>query len=954
VIETPYDHDENSELEIKMTENENENLNQAQSVVKEIDKSSVKFLAAGEKINDIETAIRELVENSIDAQAKNIEVRLSKFGVDSIEVDDNGTGIDEKNFPMLGIRYHTSKISDFQNLQTSLDTFGFRGEALSCLCNIANVTITTKTKTSPCGWKLTFKAGSLSKKEPIGRDNGTTVILKNIFHSMPVRRRELEASAKKQYDKIVRLLYEQALARPHIKFSLYKKTPAKKERDFSHGGTTLEGCLITIFGVKIIDSILPIRQIGQTGDLYANNVEKGEKREPETTNNAPTSDHTEKTNGEQQLTNGQQTQTDECDLISNPTSASTPESNVSIYDIDALDDTCNPNGSANIDKALPPVLTKGEFSQLVAPSRDQIFFKRSRKSRFAREKPEYTIYGYISKIGCGKNSSDYQYIFVNKKPCDLPKVSRLINEIYKNFNSSQNYPFLCLFIEVQKWATDFNVPRKRAVILQDELKLCNIIKESLEEMYSSFAPASQQSCPTAQIPLIQSFVRKNNEQKPLINESESKDEVITAKSDTTEDVTTNSTKPVAVQRIRPDQALAEKSGQARFEFPSLCDDVVNSVPDLFEVAPKRARTSSSASPSINNTSNREPLKNNTISNTNLPGFRNGLDLLSEEVSGTNLQDSSPSACDSNHEDVPNRNPSTELAVIHSNKKTPSPNKRVVRPALSHAPPEAVCRFNQNALMQDNELKASIDYLEDLPAALERERIQHKTPHDHKEFSFAIHPKFNTPAEEELKFHLNKSSFTDMQVIGQFNRGFIIARLNKHVFIIDQHATDERANYEEQLDKSPLVKQVMVHPKPLYLNLIQENAILNHMEAFVKRGFEFCVDTSKLVGYRVMLSATSICRGPDRDEHLGKEDVEELVDVCIGSPNNIETYTLSKVKSISASIACRKSVMIGDKLTWCQMEKIVRRMSDLKNPWVCAHNRPTIRHLMDTDWMDQSD
>ena len=226
---------------------ESDKQNQDLQMVKEIDKNSVNFLTAGEKINDIETAIRELVENSIDAQARNIEVRLTKFGIDSIEVDDNGMGIDEKNFPMLGMRYHTSKISDIYALQNSLDTYGFRGEALSCLCNISNVTITTRTKTSPCGWRLTFKDGFLSKKEPVGRDTGTTITLKNLFHSMPVRRRELETTAKKQYDKIVRLLYEQALARPYIKYSLYKKVASKKERDFTHGGTTLEGCLITTF-----------------------------------------------------------------------------------------------------------------------------------------------------------------------------------------------------------------------------------------------------------------------------------------------------------------------------------------------------------------------------------------------------------------------------------------------------------------------------------------------------------------------------------------------------------------------------------------------------------------------------------------------------------------------------------------------------------------------------------
>ncbi|GLJ59399.1 hypothetical protein SUGI_1507220 [Cryptomeria japonica] len=100
--------------------------------IKQIDDASVRFIASGEKISDIEDAIRELLENSIDAGAKVIEIRMARFGTDSIEVLDDGTGIAEENFKSLGIRYHTSKISNYQNLQESLETFGFRGEALSC------------------------------------------------------------------------------------------------------------------------------------------------------------------------------------------------------------------------------------------------------------------------------------------------------------------------------------------------------------------------------------------------------------------------------------------------------------------------------------------------------------------------------------------------------------------------------------------------------------------------------------------------------------------------------------------------------------------------------------------------------------------------------------------------------------------------------------------------------
>ncbi|GLJ59400.1 hypothetical protein SUGI_1507230 [Cryptomeria japonica] len=248
------------------------------------------------------------------------------------------------------------------------------------------------------------------------------------------------------------------------------------------------------------------------------------------------------------------------------------------------------------------------------------------------------------------------------------------------------------------------------------------------------------------------------------------------------------------------------------------------------------------------------------------------------------------------------------------------------------------------------LQVRIEHMEDLGAVLRRERCQRMTIADSKEYTFAIHPKFNVVAEQELKFNLNKSSFDSMQVIGQFNKGFILALLNKHIFIIDQHATDERANYEDQLDKSPFMTQDMVHPKPLYLTTIQEGAIIENMSEFEKRGFKFSVDQSKRAGMRIMLKSTAICKGHGIDEYLTIEDLEELIDVAVIAPNQLKSYTLKKIKSVAATRACRKSIMIGDKLNWAQMDNIVSKMATLENPWICAHNRPTIRHLMDTDWM----
>lgn len=942
----------------------------AEGIIKNISQDDARFIAAGKQINDIETVIRELIDNSIDAGAKNIEVRLQRFGIECIEVDDNGSGIREENFSSLGKRYHTSKITDFTKFQETLDTFGFRGEALSCLCNVANVSIITKAKTSPTGSRITFtKDGTSAKIEPVARDTGTTVIVKNLFHSLPVRKRELETTAKRQYDKVVKLIYEHILARPHIKFTLVKKTSKKKEKDFAHGGTTLEGVIMNIFSVKIMDSLLPIPQVGTEPSLHSS--------------------------------------TDTCDSIN------LTQSNTSNTTNRRATRSATQEGSCGSIDEKSSVKTEPDEKPLASTSAKSEFFRRSCRSKFAREKPVFAFYGYISKVNCGRNSTDCQFIFINKKPCDLPKISKAINEIYR-ISSPGQHPFYCLFIQVQNWAADFNVPRKRAVILQDEERLCNQIKDSLEAMFISSAPGSQRLCPTADIPLMMSKTSNRLDEAPskssqqmdsgkraadnsdpgssgkicdspptkrmLLNDrtdshiKHSKDqrevyqivEPIALNGQETEICNVKEVSPVkTVENPAINFSEVEKHQDSQVYSDSLfveididketnrtsTEEQSGSTKDNNEDVPNQS--SQYFSPSIRTeekkkTSNASGMQTE-VDNTDKPkpeGFTTALELYV----GKPLEDSTSDAAH-----IPTQTIAVgtddllehlNVAVSHLESSEEEASQTLTEGQMALMASES---FKQTKTVLDDEITVKIDNLESLQTTLKQERLQRMIPIDKKEFTFAIHPQFNSVAEQQLRLNLNKTSFKNMRIIGQFNKGFIIVSLNRHIFIVDQHATDERANYEDQLEKSPLVKQPMVRPKPLYFNLIQENAILNHLTAFQDRGFDFQLDLTKKIGFRVMLTSTSICKGHGLDEHLTKEDIEELIDVIQESPSRLSSYTLKKVKSVAATRACRKSVMIGDKLTWSQMVSIVGRMADLKNPWVCAHGRPTIRHLMEMDW-----
>ncbi|KAF7243031.1 Mismatch repair endonuclease PMS2, partial [Varanus komodoensis] len=106
---------------------------QPAKAINPIDRKSVHRICSGQVVLNLCTAVKELVENSIDAGATNIEVKLKDYGTELFEVADNGCGVEEENFTGLTLKHYTSKIQDFSDL-THVETFGFRGEALSSLC----------------------------------------------------------------------------------------------------------------------------------------------------------------------------------------------------------------------------------------------------------------------------------------------------------------------------------------------------------------------------------------------------------------------------------------------------------------------------------------------------------------------------------------------------------------------------------------------------------------------------------------------------------------------------------------------------------------------------------------------------------------------------------------------------------------------------------------------------
>lgn len=207
------------------------------------------------------------------------------------------------------------------------------------------------------------------------------------------------------------------------------------------------------------------------------------------------------------------------------------------------------------------------------------------------------------------------------------------------------------------------------------------------------------------------------------------------------------------------------------------------------------------------------------------------------------------------------------------------------------------------------------------------------------FRAKITPENNAAAEDELTRNINKESFSKMEILGQFNLGFILTRLGQDIFIIDQHASDEKYNFENQQKSTTLQTQRLIIPKKLELTAVNECILIDNIEIFRKNGFDFEINDDAEATQKVKLVSVPV----SKNWTFGVEDVEELIFMLSDSPGVICRPT--RVRKMFASRACRMSTMVGTALSREEMRTIVRHMGQMDHPWNCPHGRPTMRHVI---------
>lgn len=218
-----------------------------------LDDLTINQIAAGEVIERPASVVKELVENSIDAGAKNVTVEIKNGGISYIRITDDGSGIMPDDMEIAFERHATSKIRKADDLDT-VKSMGFRGEALASIAAIAKVELVSRTEQNDIGYKIDIQGGDIIDKHEEGCQKGTTITVKELFYNTPVRYKFLKKDFTESgyiEDTITRI----ALANPSVAIKLINTGKIAIQ---TTGSGKLEDVIYSIYGKEIAQNLLPV------------------------------------------------------------------------------------------------------------------------------------------------------------------------------------------------------------------------------------------------------------------------------------------------------------------------------------------------------------------------------------------------------------------------------------------------------------------------------------------------------------------------------------------------------------------------------------------------------------------------------------------------------------------------------------------------------------------------
>ena len=863
-------------------------------IIKQLAKTTTRAICSGQVILDVSSCVKELVENAIDAGASSIDVKLRDHGLTCVEVSDDGCGIargnlfDDDGKAKLGMRHSTSKLKDPDDVFTTGDirTLGFRGEALASLRVVGQLEILTKAEEDEVATRLNFEGGrdlkaaghggtsgknitsesssSAARETTCARERGTTVRVSNLFSGMPVRRKDFERNRRRELTRAVSLLQQYAIIVPKgrrmrcVHYTSMGKSKRGGGSQKNQSSSTLIACgqdssegeamllnTASVFGARFAKSLQKMHvafdsKLEMTSFEEENFAAKVEE-----------------------LFDGKK----------NP-SESQQESSKTFYGVEF---------EGYVSKAVSCI-----SDGMRQTSEAQYFYVNSRPvdcPKFGKLlNKAYRSLSSVAGVHAAKRPAAFvnikvplNYFDINVSPNKREihwQMEKTLLDCFQNalmrLWEPSRYTYAVAVNNTQTLADTNRKGRVNSAEVVDEQEgglannaggesseACEIEttpppppgkvsamsvvsgQEDLEENLASPGLASTPSSRGSELPLPS----HNSESFALSWHNAMKAKRTNVQS-TNNTSSTEFKKGNAMQRLsafgftkKPKPAANQPSLNADSEITrSAAVTSAEEEGDTLDAAQELTCTTVANSGEDNNmnSSLKECSAGEEVEEEmevqELPEPPLIQKKLSDDVV-INFDDQDPNSADKSKESVPWRHKGHTDVRFEKVSTAAEPEPGVASTQQN----ETVLRWTVKDIESKIRKRAeTMSQAQETVSAKKRFKVsslQNLSSVEDKSHDAG------GEAEEELRRVFDKKDFQRMHVIGQFNLGFILTRLGRDIFIVDQHASDEIFNFERLQRHTKLNKQPLISPVPLEMSPVEQLLVKDNMHVFHQNGFD---------------------------------------------------------------------------------------------------------------------
>ncbi|SMN18650.1 similar to Saccharomyces cerevisiae YNL082W PMS1 ATP-binding protein required for mismatch repair in mitosis and meiosis [Maudiozyma saulgeensis] len=946
------------------------------TIIKAIAISDINRITSGQVIVDLISAVKELIDNSIDSGADQIDITFQNYGIDSIECSDNGSGISEANFQTLTLKHYTSKLTNFNDIM-NISSLGFRGEALFSLCNISKLSITT-TEKGPKANKIEYdRNGKIISNNITSRNKGTTVEIKDMFKNLPVRRKEFIRTTKNQFAKCITLLQSYAIINEKVKFTIVNINSNGRKNVIlrTNKNENMSKKILNIFGSSCLRGLIPLNI-----SLDLDNVKEEIQRRESKIN---------------LLMSGSDLQLKQNDL---------DDINYKI------------KLSGFISKSSVGIGHNSRDRQFIYINRRPVSypvlnkcFNETFRSFNNETNVKYPIFFVNFEIN--SNLIDIN-VTPDKRTVLLHNEDIIIDSLRENlvsFFESQDVSIVKSTTLEKRKRTDEYQDDSDSEIKTEELSMvqdqnckrlkreqCNIKTYSDKTDFSDISIDGNMNNNDTELSSIMDMHKEDFLSRDFPSSQGEENRVPNSEPSFNKE-------PELFEGKDEDEEEEEEEGEEgytsdRNEGYGILSDENLSNKNSTNVSGSKVNISDFKNPeyesddnsSQNNFSEIEEGSNNDVVVVQVGDDiihsqvkvtpNKGLVFLDEheKMSANKKNDTLLNDNDNGHLDDQNNSSSTEENSYDLVEITKPMETNIRTPVMKFADDVYSNRLKLRAICEERErifkkkfeiyeLDMSLDidpnnmsqeYTDVVNTIREWEKPNKEDNHENVVTDEEMIGDDIQEIARKLTLTINKTDFNDMSIVGQFNLGFIITtKKNKQnkkmdLFIIDQHASDEKYNFEMLQRDTMFKSQRLIAPEKLELNIIDELTTLDNIEILEKNGFKLQIEEDAEPGSRIQL----ISKPTSKNTTFGVDDLYELISM-IREHNGIrkDYIRCSKIRSMFAMRACRMSIMVGKPLNRKTMKKVVGNLSTLDKPWNCPHGRPTMKHLLElNEWNSFTD